>query len=165
MNIYIVTALSIACAIVGALLVFAPVNKYHRFSAKEVGAIGGIFVFLGVVLMTTFKWSEVVLEVSGAKLQLLRAEDQIKELSEQVAVRDQAIASIKASTEATKQLAAAKELKTQGNITGVWTTANNITPEELKQTLEKSGFTVVPTSEIKNLPEFLAKRDRDWVSG
>jgi len=162
MNIYIVTALSIACAIAGALLVFAPVNKYNRFTAKDVGTIGAMFVFLGVVLMTTFKWGEVALKVYGAELVISRLETQKMELQRQVTQRDEAIASIKASGDAAKQLAAAAALKTQGNITGVWTTADNFTPEELKQTLEKSGFTVVPTAEIDSLPA-LAKRD--WVQG
>lgn len=157
MNIYVATILSIACAITGLVFCLAPVNKFHRFSASDVGWAGSLFALLGVILMTTFKWGEVALEVSGAKLHIQQAEARIETLKNEVAQRDMAIAQIKLASDESKQLAAANDVKVKGEVLGFWTNTAKLTPEQISEALSASGFTVVPTSDINKLPSFTAE--------
>jgi hypothetical protein len=44
----------------------------------NIGAAGGLFLICGVVLMTTFKWTEVALKISGLEVKLAEAENEAR---------------------------------------------------------------------------------------
>ncbi|BCH07382.1 hypothetical protein MesoLj131c_16400 [Mesorhizobium sp. 131-3-5] len=55
-----------------------PAWKYHR--KTEVGAFALALLFAGIVLLSMFKWTDVVLEVEGVKLQITERDQKISEL-------------------------------------------------------------------------------------
>jgi hypothetical protein len=62
---------SCICLAAGILLLSLPANRYWRVVA--VGAMGPLFLVCGVVLMTTFKWTEVAIKLSDLEVKLSRA--------------------------------------------------------------------------------------------
>lgn len=72
MNDGFVFVASCVCLFTGAAFCFLPVSRYWRGIA--VGAFGPLLLVLGAVMMTTFKWTEVAIKVSGLEVKIAEAE-------------------------------------------------------------------------------------------
>ncbi|CAN7449453.1 hypothetical protein LJR235_002892 [Pararhizobium sp. LjRoot235] len=72
MNENFVFAASCICLLAGIALCFLPAARYWRRVA--VGAFGPLLILMGVVLMTTFKWTEVAIKISDLEVKLAEAE-------------------------------------------------------------------------------------------
>ena len=74
--------LSSIAFVVGLVSWAVPAWKYHKIT--KVGVFALPLLLCGVILMTTFKWDEIAVEVSGAKVELKKAQQQITTLTEQL---------------------------------------------------------------------------------
>lgn len=63
---------SVACLVFGILLCCLPIRRY--WTGLNVGLFGFFVVLMGVVLMTTFKWTEVAIKISDLEVKLAKAE-------------------------------------------------------------------------------------------
>ncbi|WQO66840.1 hypothetical protein U8C40_06765 [Sinorhizobium medicae] len=141
-------AASSVCLITGIALCFLPANKYAR--TTSVGMSGALFLVCGVVLMTTFKWTEVAFKVSEVEVKIAKA---LKE-------RDEALAVAAARENSLKAVASAAEPESQDKaIDEILRTVYISENDELdrmkaytkfKTALEDNNFTVVPTSALPN---------------
>lgn len=64
--------------VVGLVSWALPAWKYHK--QTNVGAFAGALLAAGVILMSMFKWSEVALDVAGAKLEIKERDQKIADL-------------------------------------------------------------------------------------
>lgn len=71
---------SVVCLVFGLWLCFLPTHRYLRF--KSVGAAGGLLLVMGVVLMTTFKWTEVAIKVSGLEVRIAELQQRVNAYTE-----------------------------------------------------------------------------------
>lgn len=74
MNEQFVFAASCLCLAVGLGLCLLPANRYFRSSS--IGYAGTLFLVCGMVLMTTFKWTEVAIKVSELEVRLSEAQQE-----------------------------------------------------------------------------------------
>ena len=89
MNEWFIFAASFVCLAVGMVLCSLPANRYFR--SANVGFAGFFILVLGVVLMTTFKWTEVAIKFSGLEVRLAEAERQVTEARTSLAAVQEAI--------------------------------------------------------------------------
>ena len=68
--------LSIAAFVIGVLSWAIPSAKY--WSQTRVGGFAIALLLSGIVLMTTFKWTDIALEISGARLKISQLEDRLQ---------------------------------------------------------------------------------------
>ncbi len=145
MNEHFVFWASLVCLLAGAAFCFLPAARY--FQKVAVGAFGGVLIVVGAVLMTTFKWTEVAIKVSGLELRLAEAEIAKQKAELALAQTDGILAKVKiaASEEAQAQTLDAIFAKLDANET------KPVPPEyvdKTKRILQDAGLTIIPTSTI-----------------
>lgn len=69
-----------------------PAWKYHR--QTKVGGFAVALLFAGIVFMSMFKWSDIVLDVWGAKLQIKERDQKIAELQTTLSNAQTALAQV-----------------------------------------------------------------------
>jgi hypothetical protein len=89
MNETFVFLASCVCMLVGILLCALPANRYFR--TIGVGAMGPLLLVCGVVLMTTFKWDEVAIKLSGLELKLAEAQENLDSVQARFAAVEKSI--------------------------------------------------------------------------
>ena len=89
MDAQFVFAASCLCLVAGCGLCFLPANRYLRLNSID--AAGALFLVCGVVLMTTFKWTEVAIKVSGLEVRLAEAEGRADEARMRLALVRQSV--------------------------------------------------------------------------
>lgn len=149
-------AASCLCLAVGALLCSLPATKYAR--TTSIGLAGSLFLVCGVILMTTFKWTEVAFKISDVEVKIAKA---IKE-------RDEAIALAAARETSLKQVASAAQPESQDKaideiLRTVYVSDGDALDRmkaytKFKNALQDNNLTVVPTSALPtsmNFPESL----------
>ncbi|TIT69105.1 MAG: hypothetical protein E5W90_02045 [Mesorhizobium sp.] len=78
MNPNAILAMTSAAFVVGVVSWALPAWKYHKHT--EVGKFAFALLFAGIVFITMFKWSDIVLDVWGAKLQIKERDRKIADL-------------------------------------------------------------------------------------
>jgi uncharacterized membrane protein len=144
----LVTALSIFCFVAGVVFCFFPIEKYRSMSRP--GGFGALLVVCGVILMTTFKWTEVVIEVGQLKAQIKQAQAKLEEVQLALNKSEQTFSMLQASTEFEVQKALIDKLAGFGPVQPV------NSAEELQSAFQKalsdSNYVVLPASEVRSLP-------------
>nr|WP_064245334.1 hypothetical protein [Rhizobium leguminosarum]OAP96879.1 hypothetical protein A4U53_11885 [Rhizobium leguminosarum] len=145
MNNQFVFFASSICLAAGSAFCFMPAARYWRQIA--VGGLGGILVVMGVVLMTTFKWTEVAIKISGLEIKIAEAEKRANTAQLALSERDAALAGV---------VAAASKDGQAKTLDAFFTKLDNdqqqpVTTEfvgKAKQALEDAGLAIVPASTI-----------------
>lgn len=156
---YFIFGASVFCLLVGLLFCWPPIERYR--AARNVGIFGTLLIVCGVVLMTTFKWTEVAIKLKDFEVRLAEAENKTKQA--QAALQDKTDeiervmeAASKAGQKQTFDVFVTK-LSAEGN--------QPVSPENaqiVKQALEAGGLTIIPTSSI---PTYTAEDTRDPTQG
>lgn len=63
------------CIVVGLGLLFLPVRRY--FGQIEITLSGVLFVFAGVILITTFKWTDIAMKIGDWELKIAQQQQAI----------------------------------------------------------------------------------------
>jgi hypothetical protein len=153
MNEWFIFGASCVCLAVGIALCFLPASKYARTSS--VGFAGALFLVCGIVLMTTFKWTEVAFKISEVEVKLANA---LKE-------RDEALAVAAARDLSLKMVASAAEPETQDKaideiVRTVYFSESDepnrqAAYDKIKTALQENNLTVVPTSALPSANNFM----------
>lgn len=89
--------------VVGLVSWALPAWKYHR--QTKVGIFAGALLAAGIVFMSMFKWSEIALEVAGAKLQIKERDQKISALQTNLLNAQTALAQLEGKAPNTAVLA------------------------------------------------------------
>ncbi|WP_053249822.1 hypothetical protein [Ensifer adhaerens] len=155
---YILVA-SILCFLVGFAFCWPPIWRY--LGKSKVTGFGYFLVFMGVILMTTFKWSEVVVEAQGYKLQIAQAQQQIAELNKRVSARDVVIADYrKGLSEVAGQIQTTGQADAYTAIFQKWSDAGlQVTAPassgQLGLAALNAGYRLVPVTAVEELERIL----------
>ncbi|TIR24047.1 MAG: hypothetical protein E5X34_13415 [Mesorhizobium sp.] len=90
--------------VVGILSWAIPAWKYARYT--EVGLFATALLFAGIIFISMFKWTDVALEIEGAKLEIKQRDDKISQLEAGLAQAQVALAQIEKKAPDTTELAA-----------------------------------------------------------
>ena len=136
---------SVACLIFGILLCCLPVRRY--WTGVNVGLFGFFIVVMGVVLMTTFKWTEVAIKISDLEVKLAEAE----------AAKDSAVGKLVAVQTSLTPTARSDALK---SLISSYKTLASVPPsksevETFTKALDAASVTVVPASVVSGPKGFL----------
>ncbi|RWD71668.1 hypothetical protein [Mesorhizobium sp.] len=88
---------------VGVLSWAIPAWKYARYT--EVGIFATALLFAGIIFMSMFKWSEVALDIEGAKLEIKQKDQIISELQSGLSKAQSALAQVEKKAPDTTELA------------------------------------------------------------
>lgn len=123
--------------VIGFLSWAVPAWKYH--TQTKVGVFAVALLFAGLVLMTTFKWSDIALEVSGATLK-------ISELQEELDATKIAFARIQRTQSAALETNLTKAFAEQG-----LTVDSGIVKRIAAETVEQTPYWVMPSVDKNKL--------------
>lgn len=117
--------------VVGLVSWALPAWKYHR--QTKVGIFAGALLAAGIVFMSMFKWSEIALEVAGAKLQIKERDQKISALQTNLLKAQTALAQLENKAPNTAVLASFIEdaMKKAGVVVDA-KVVNTIATESLK---------------------------------
>ncbi|RWO25253.1 MAG: hypothetical protein EOS10_31010 [Mesorhizobium sp.] len=117
--------------VVGIVSWALPAWKYHR--QTKVGVFAGALLAAGIVFMSMFKWSEIALEVAGAKLQIKERDQKISALQTNLLKAQSALAQLEDKAPNTAVLASSIEdaMKKAGVVVDA-KVVNTIATESLK---------------------------------
>lgn len=129
---------SVSCLIVGTALCLTPASRY--LFASKVGWFAVPLLFVGLVLMTTFKWTEVAIKMSDLELKFAEAQKEAEDARRQ-------LAAIKDATDP------AAETATLRNVLDNYRIVAKVPPSleqinSFTKALRASSVTIVPTSVI-----------------
>ncbi len=136
---------SVACLIFGIVLCCLPVRRY--WTGVNVGLFGFFIVVMGVVLMTTFKWTEVAIKISDLEVKLAEAE----------AAKDSAVGKLVAVQTSLTPTARSEALQ---SLFSSYKTLASAPPskaevETFTRALEAASVTVVPARAVMGSKGFL----------
>lgn len=151
---YFIFGASVFCLVVGLVFCWPPIERYR--GARTVGGFGALLVICGVVLMTTFKWTEVAIKVSDFEVRLAEAEQRANQA--ELALQSRTL-------EIDKVLKAASTAGQEQTFDVFVTTlsADGKQPvsaesaEIVKKALEDAGLTIIPTDSI---PDYKTAEER-----
>jgi hypothetical protein len=110
MNAAATLVMSSVCFVIGAASWFLPARRYYI--NLPLGGFAMLFVVVGLILMTVFKWEEVAVEISGLKLQLSKAEEKAAGLTGELSVARFQLAQVEAASERIAQERSTAKLAT-----------------------------------------------------
>ncbi|RUW85310.1 hypothetical protein [Mesorhizobium sp. M1E.F.Ca.ET.063.01.1.1] len=127
-------------AFVAGLISWAlPAWKYHK--QTNVGVFAGALLAAGIIFMSMFKWTDVALEIAGAKIEIKVRDQKISELQAGLAKAETALAQVEEKAPDTTELASSiQEAMKKAGYTVDQSTVKSIATDSLKplQTYFKS---------------------------
>ncbi|MGO7279389.1 hypothetical protein ACCT18_29500 [Rhizobium ruizarguesonis] len=145
MNEYFVLAASVFCLFVGIGFCWPPIERYRN--SIGVGAFGMLLILCGVVLMTTFKWTDVAIKISGLEFKLETAQKETKQARLELAESEQKLSDF--------ALAASKPSQDKAWDNVFKTVASDPASGDkkeavlrVKEALDKSDYTIVPMDRV-----------------
>lgn len=153
MNDNFVFAASSVCLVAGIALCFLPANKYAR--TTSIGMSGALFLICGVVLMTTFKWTEVAFKISEVEVKIADALKQRDEALALAASRENSLKAVALAAEPASQDKAIDEILRTVYVSGEDALDRMKASTKLKNALQDNNLTVVPTSALPNDQDLL----------
>ncbi|MEX2741099.1 hypothetical protein AB3480_06580 [Rhizobium mongolense] len=145
MNEYFVLLASCICLVIGIAFCFPPIERYR--GSRNVGAFGTTLVILGVVLMTTFKWTDVAIKISGLEFKLQAAQQEAGRLSAALSDKENALMQLSMAAGKSSQKRYLDSIITSVQ-TETKNTADSKTLDLVKQAFDKSDYSVVPTGSV-----------------
>lgn len=136
---------SCICLLVGITLCFLPANRYRK--TLRVGAIGSLFLLCGVVLMTTFKWTEVAIKISKLEVKLSEAQKEATSARVSLAMVQRGI------TQQAKNQALEAVLTTYSEVARVKPTSAQVSM--INEALKAANVTIVPTAAFNGIEDVL----------
>jgi len=149
MNYSFVYFASAVCLFAGAALIFLPGRRYYYHSS--VGLVGSLLLLSGVVLMTTFKWTEVFIKVSGLEFQLAKAEEEARMAKAKLASISNSVNEEDLLNQVAKMIIYEHAGEGDDNSSNSEDYFPILEAKELKGALDKSNVVIVPWSEIQNI--------------
>ncbi|MCA1366668.1 hypothetical protein I6F15_04510 [Bradyrhizobium sp. BRP14] len=143
-----VFAASSVCLVAGIALCFLPANKYAR--TTSVGMSGGLFLICGVVLMTTFKWTEVAFKISEVEVKIAEALKERDDALALAASRENSLKAVALAAEPTSQDKAIDEILRTVYVSDEDALDRVKAYTKFKNALQDNNLTVVPTSALPN---------------
>ncbi|CAN7179308.1 hypothetical protein LJR251_000306 [Rhizobium rhizogenes] len=148
---------SILCFAVGLWFCWPPIEKY-RASIKT-GAFGVFLVIVGVVLMTTFKWSDAIVRVIGIDMELRQAQAHVSELQISLDDARRTIETVRAASNPTEQNVFLKTVASSVSALPEFKSDSNpVEPQTIedavKTAVQKSGYFVVPYTTLNKPSSF-----------
>ncbi|MBY5314197.1 hypothetical protein GR210_28680 [Rhizobium leguminosarum] len=150
MNEYFILAASVFCLLVGIGFCWPPIERYRN--SISVGAFGTLLVLSGVVLMTTFKWTDVAIKVSGLEFKLEAAQRAEKLARFELAESEQKLSALAfAASKPSQDKVWADVFKTVAADPASGDKKESI--RLVKEALDKSDYTLVPADRVPALAE------------
>ncbi|OYD03713.1 hypothetical protein [Rhizobium sp. N4311] len=145
MNEYFILAASVFCLLVGIGFCWPPIERYRN--SINVGAFGMLLVLCGVVLMTTFKWTDVAIKISGLEFKLETAQQEVKQARLELAASAQKLSDLAlAASKPSQDKAWDKVFKTVASDPASGDKKEAVLT--VKEALDKSDFTIVPMDRV-----------------
>lgn len=145
MNEYFILAASVFCLLVGIGFCWPPIERYRN--SIGVGAFGMLLVLCGVVLMTTFKWTEVAIKISDLEFKLATAQKAEQQARIELAESEQKLSDLAvAASKPSQDKAWSDILKTAKSNPAL--SGKEDTISIVKKAFDESDYTVVPTFSV-----------------
>ncbi|ASP84306.1 hypothetical protein I7G86_10060 [Sinorhizobium meliloti] len=148
MNENFILGASIFCLLVGVSFCWPPIERYR--GAKQVGAFGMLLVLCGVVLMTTFKWTEVAIKISDLEFKLAAAVEDARLAKVQLTNNEKAFASFAKQFDPNAQKQAIDAVFHELPAEDAGIDANKA-KDAFLDAFERSGIRVVPAGAVDQL--------------
>lgn len=150
MNEYFILAASVFCLLVGIGFCWPPIERYRN--SIGVGAFGMLLVLCGVVLMTTFKWTDVAIKISGLEFKLETAQKAEQQARFELAESEQKLSALAfAASKPSQDRAWADILKTAQADPEPGDKKDAISL--VKKAFDKSDYTLVPADSVRAVAE------------
>lgn len=143
MNEIFIPIASAICLAIGLAFCWPPIERYRR--SATVGAFGTLLVVCGVVLMTTFKWTEVAIKISDLEVKLAEAQREASSARVKLAMVQQSL-----TTEATAEAFDAV-LTTYKQVSNSVPTGEQVS--DFQEALKAANVQVIPVSALNGITE------------
>lgn len=141
-----ISVMSVIAMCAGVLTGWHPLARYRN--KIPVGPFGFVLAFLAVILITTFKVGDVVLDIEGTKLELKQARAENAQLHHELAASDNALGAVINASRSTNQSQATDTLASliSKNLAG--SSAQPKLHNALDVGLKEAGLKLVPQNYI-----------------